>query len=106
MQPNHILVFIDIIQVIINGEDFPDVRVLQLNQYSSRNDAFKDYLDNWLTNDSWDPEELTPKGLSEYIEEYIQVDLLDLEQPYKSVQDLQDELLDYVKSGEYKPLKQ
>ena len=101
MQHNHILVFIDMTEVMINGEDFPDVRVLQLNQYPSREDAFKDYLDNWLTNDSWSHEELLPSGLFEYIEEYVQVDLLDLEQPYQSAQDIKEELKNYVSSGRY-----
>lgn len=98
------MTFIDMTPVMLNGEDFPKVTLLQLNQYPSKKAAFKDFLDNSI-DDSWPDDETTPEGLAEYIKEYIQVDLNDLEQPFKGSIDLQEELIDYVRSGEYKPFE-
>lgn len=105
MQHNHILTFIDTTSVKVFNEDFPTVTVLQLNQYPSKKAAFKDFLDE-LIDESWPDDETTPEGLAEFIEDYIQVDLNDLEEPFKGSIDLQEELIDYVKSGEYKPFEQ
>lgn len=109
MQHNHILIFTDISPVIITGEYDPEASpimvALQLNQYPSKKAAFKDFLDD-LIDESWPDDETTPEGLSEWLNEYVRVELHDLEEPFKEGSDLTEELIDYVKSGEYKPFEQ